>query len=64
MSRRDPPTGVSGVVVAAALALGGALLLPGARAGDDEQSVAPIAACPPETANSGGDAPAIPVAPR
>jgi hypothetical protein len=64
MSRRDPPKGVSGVVVAAALALGGALLLPGARVADDSERVAPIAACPPDTATSAEGAPATPVPTR
>jgi hypothetical protein len=64
MSRRDPPTGVSGIVVAAALALGGALLLPGARTSDDGEVVAPVAACPPETAMPAARAPAIPVPTR
>jgi hypothetical protein len=62
MSRRDPPTGVSGVVVAAALALGGAFLLPAARAG--EASVPAVAACPPDAAAMPGRAPAPPTGTR
>lgn len=58
MSRRDPPRGVSGLVVAAALAVGGAFLLPAAQA--DEETVQAVAACPPEDAGSRGRAEAIP----
>jgi hypothetical protein len=58
MSRRDPPRGVSGLVVAAALAVGGAFLLPAAQA--EEETVQAVAACPPEGAGSPGRAEAIP----
>lgn len=58
MSRRDPPRGVSGLVVAAALAVGGAFLLPAAQA--EEEMVQAVAACPPEGAGSDGRSEAIP----
>jgi hypothetical protein len=49
MTGRDPPRGVSPLVVAAALALGAALLLPTLSSGDEPPSHDP-AACPPTVA--------------
>jgi hypothetical protein len=50
MSRRDPPRGVSPLVFAAAIALGGALLLPSLTLGGDRAAPGDPAACPPPAA--------------
>jgi len=50
MNRHDPPRGVSPVVLAAALALGAALLLPSLTLGGDAGPSGDPAACPPPAA--------------
>jgi hypothetical protein len=47
MSRRDPGRGVSPLVLAAALALGAALLLPATSRGREGRSPGVPGACPP-----------------